>query len=1570
MKKKIFVADLWFVFRAMLLAALLFTLADARFAHAQSTIYAEHWTTQEAGADLYAMPIGGGHVKIDGGLEVLNSADPSILAPSMDTATMNTYSGSAKVIYNTDDLEYKFHNGVGWQSLGGGGSGSGISLWQTATTYNIDDVVIESDKIYIALTNHSSTVFQTDYGNGDWKEISAIDFANNLVTGDLAEEHGGTGNDLSGVAAGSLFYQSAAAQMGQLIGYAVNSYNGINAIHSKTVADPGAPTTETHQSYQLNVDVSSAGGNLYQNTFDVTASYGGTNDLATLNGGSFATNTAGSGTLNYLSTLNFNTSAGDGTNPGTTNTVQGLYGNVAVNNGYSAPMVKVMDINGSTGTGVTNADFIGQNLNMQINSPVTNSFNLVNGGVTFNAGATANNVSMFSANPLYQDAISGNSTGFTFNPTHNSTSNGTFSFYTNPQYNDTAAGMTGIYIGGNGTDAPGSYVGAQVQSNFAGTGTTATGVSGQINHDVTGAAIGLQSNLSGDGASLSGMDVSISGTSSNNLYGSNIGISGDSVNAIGLNVNMTGTYSGNAAGISVDVTGSTVPSDKPVAINASGVINGGFQYDVPSTGTSDAVNQIATIVQPTSVTPVSTDLFGVSTPLVLAPQSDMTVGAIGVGLSSQAYIVAGQIPSAKNIQKLNGATSAFADIAGVAGSNIDEYVSYESLGALSFGGSTTVGRSVAFKLPPETLPRKSGDRYGVLIEDVDADNYFKKNVIIGTATEHTTNDDIALEIDASAGLVKLPEYDTAGLAGVTAVESMFAYDTDEHTPTYYNGSTWISVGTSSGLTLSPNAGIRTDAAGDAEAVTQNNGEILIGKTGDKPQAGSIVATANQTTVTYSTPNVVIGTAQNIGTTSSVTFGNVTDSALTSGRVTFAGAGGLLSDDAGMTYNSGTDALTVTGSITTAAVTDSGLTSGRLTFASTGGLLADDAGLTYNSGTDALTVSGSITDSGLTATRVLYAGTGGLLSDDSGMTYNAGTDALTVTGSVTTAAVTDSGLTSGRLTFASTGGLLADDAGLTYNSGTDALTVTGSVTVSGLTATRVVYSGTGGLLSDDAGMTYTAASDLLTVGATSATSTTLASIPNNPVTTTQRLALTPSTGSCVYDTDYKAQMCYDGTNWTIQGSEPESAFVAETYFAGTANCRWNTTSASYGDFTADTDCASPTNRGTATTSDKQPEILIPSLAAGDYIAHVVMRSNFITATTECEYKLTDGTTSWPISAAGSSSGGWTGSGNSVPIRLTGTQTNYNLRVQGKKFAGSGACAIYADSSDTDFKITLIKVASFGSYSIPSEDSHKIKWTNVASCAPQVTAGSYTTFDDDDCSFASATKVGAPLTPSTTGEIALKIASVKAGYYWVNFDGYFQTDAASGSCSFRATDGTNVVGPTANTADASANSFNPGAGELVYYAADQTNLEWKIQGKLTSGATACKLNGSTDNVSMSLSLMPISRFVTGSNKDVPTIPSTPNNAPKICVFDANSSTDLITVLMGDCFTSTTLSGTGGTGSGTFKTSYWTATPKCFSDSGVVNRFCSASASSATAFSMTRESDAHTGNDGNCQVACFGY
>lgn len=119
----------------------------------------------------------------------------------------------------------------------------------------------------------------------------------------------------------------------------------------------------------------------------------------------------------------------------------------------------------------------------------------------------------------------------------------------------------------------------------------------------------------------------------------------------------------------------------------------------------------------------------------------------------------------------------------------------------------------------------------------------------------------------------------------------------------------------------------------------------------------------------------------------LTVTSLTDSGLTAGRVTYAGTGGLLSDEAAFAYNAGTNTLTV------GELIDSALTSGRVTVATTAGQLADQSGLTAAAGV--LTVANLI-DSGLTATRVPFANGSKQLADDSTFTFNATTKALAAT----------------------------------------------------------------------------------------------------------------------------------------------------------------------------------------------------------------------------------------------------------------------------------------------------------------------------------------------------------------------------------------------------------------------------------------------------------------------------------------------------------------------------------------------------------------------------------------------
>lgn len=99
----------------------------------------------------------------------------------------------------------------------------------------------------------------------------------------------------------------------------------------------------------------------------------------------------------------------------------------------------------------------------------------------------------------------------------------------------------------------------------------------------------------------------------------------------------------------------------------------------------------------------------------------------------------------------------------------------------------------------------------------------------------------------------------------------------------------------------------------------------------------------------------------------LTAKTVTASSLTNGRVVLAGTAGLLQDDAGLTYNTGTDTLTA-GAISASTVTATGMTAGRMVYTGTSGLLSSESVLTYDASGNKLAINDSATPSGMLHVR--------------------------------------------------------------------------------------------------------------------------------------------------------------------------------------------------------------------------------------------------------------------------------------------------------------------------------------------------------------------------------------------------------------------------------------------------------------------------------------------------------------------------------------------------------------------------------------------------------------------------
>ena len=102
--------------------------------------------------------------------DLVTTTKASRPCPSMTEAQRDALTPvDGSCVYNQDTLNFNVYNGTIWTTVGGG-----ISLWETSTTYQVGDVVHESDKIYRSTVVHTSDAadFNIDLIAGRWVELS------------------------------------------------------------------------------------------------------------------------------------------------------------------------------------------------------------------------------------------------------------------------------------------------------------------------------------------------------------------------------------------------------------------------------------------------------------------------------------------------------------------------------------------------------------------------------------------------------------------------------------------------------------------------------------------------------------------------------------------------------------------------------------------------------------------------------------------------------------------------------------------------------------------------------------------------------------------------------------------------------------------------------------------------------------------------------------------------------------------------------------------------------------------------------------------------------------------------------------------------------------------------------------------------------------------------------------------------------------------------------------------------------------------------------------------------------
>jgi hypothetical protein len=256
-------------------------------------------------------------------------------------------------------------------------------------------------------------------------------------------------------------------------------------------------------------------------------------------------------------------------------------------------------------------------------------------------------------------------------------------------------------------------------------------------------------------------------------------------------------------------------------------------------------------------------------------------------------------------------------------------------------------------------------------------------------------------------------------------------------------------------------------------------------------------TANNPTVNLvASPSINNLSFSGIATGGAVNATSLSATNLTNTRVLIAGSNGLITDDAGMTYNSATDVLTVNGNLTTNGTQYSGGTIvddgifilDAATNVQVDSALLPTAHLTYNLGAigqrwnrvyaRAFHAGVSSTEygdgyiTGDSGTYIINAGNlsvNGNINPSANTTYDLGTSGLRwnniytedldVSGAINTTGITISGLLAGSVVYAGVGGVLKTEAGFTYDENTDTFNAKYiTVGVPGQTGTTVVING--------------------------------------------------------------------------------------------------------------------------------------------------------------------------------------------------------------------------------------------------------------------------------------------------------------------------------------------------------------------------------------------------------------------------------------------------------------------------------------------------------------------------------
>lgn len=268
--------------------------------------------------------------------------------------------------------------------------------------------------------------------------------------------------------------------------------------------------------------------------------------------------------------------------------------------------------------------------------------------------------------------------------------------------------------------------------------------------------------------------------------------SGTNSSYVGMNLQPQGDGTAvSVTGIRVNLSSMTVANGRAAAIEAEG---GTYNLLRNTKTVSDLfVDSVNNNVDYFVIdAPVSnTEVLLKNNTVLLQFNEDYTSGPLGLGIVN--VLSGGQIlgDGTASIDRVSfygaGASIPPESTGGV----IENLNCYRSFGLFTLGGALDVTNLVHFMVEEDNIMSLGTNRWGIQINDSAADNFFKKNVVVGGTTKVTSSASTAIEI-ADKRALKFTPMTEAERDALTAEEGMVVYVRDGGTGALfiYDGAEW------------------------------------------------------------------------------------------------------------------------------------------------------------------------------------------------------------------------------------------------------------------------------------------------------------------------------------------------------------------------------------------------------------------------------------------------------------------------------------------------------------------------------------------------------------------------------------------------------------------------------------------------------------------------------------------------------------------------------------------------------------------------------------------------------------